>query len=283
MLLTRAVRGATSYWMRAAVLSLVIIISPAAVSAQVATSSDSTTTIADPTPALNPYDSADVESAVRAYFADVPVMAAIAKCESRFRQYTDGGNVLNGGSGGMIGVFQVNRSVHAKFALSLGHDINTLMGNLGYARYLYENEGTVPWNSSKYCWSKASLPAAAVSTVVHLVKSAALGNTAVAKASTNTEAATLKTASKLILTDNLKVGSEGAQVVVLQKLLNEAGYLVAKSGVGSPGNESDTFGAMTKAAVQRFQCAQNIVCSGSESTTGYGLVGAKTRAALMVD
>ncbi len=277
MLLTRAGRGAIGAFL----FSLVIIISPAAALAQVATST-ATTTIN--TPALDPHNSADVELAVKSYFADVPVMAAIAKCESRFRQYTDSGAVLNGGSGGMIGLFQINKSVHSKFALTLGYDITTLMGNMQYARYLYTNEGTTPWNSSKYCWSKESLPAAAVSAVVNIVKSATLGSTLVAQASTNAADATPKASSNAItLNQNLKLGSVSGQVIALQKLLNSAGYVVAKTGSGSVGDETDTFGAMTKAAVQRFQCAKNIVCSGSEATTGYGYVGAKTRAALMVE
>ena len=139
----------------------------------------------------------------------------------------------------MIGVFQINRSVHAKFALSLGDNISTLAGNMAYARYLYTQEGTDPWISSEGCWGSVE-----VST-------------------------------------NLKMGTVSPQVIALQKLLNSAGYAVAKNGAGSPGHESSTFGLATKAAVQRFQCAQNIACKGTEATTGYGLVGAKTRIALV--
>ena len=40
------------------------------------------------------------------------------------------------------------------------------------------------------------------------------------------------------------------------------------------------FGALTQAAVRRFQCRSGIVCTGSPATTGYGLVGPQTRAAL---
>lgn len=94
------------------------------------------------------------EKRVREYFKDIPVMIEIARCESNFRQYTDAGNVLRGGdSGGMVGVFQFFESIHATPALALGFDITTLEGNLGYAKYVYEREGTAPWDPAKYCWN----------------------------------------------------------------------------------------------------------------------------------
>jgi len=94
-----------------------------------------------------------VEEAVREYFKDIPVMIEIARCESKFRQHTADGSVLRGGfKGGMVGVFQVYESVHTKAANALGLDIETLEGNLGYAKHLYNESGTKPWNSAKGCW-----------------------------------------------------------------------------------------------------------------------------------
>ena len=94
------------------------------------------------------HDSAAVEKRVREYFADVPVMIDIARCESNFRQFTDGGAVFKGGNGGeMIGVFQLYGIYHIASALALGFDITTLDGNLAYARHLYENSGITPWSS----------------------------------------------------------------------------------------------------------------------------------------
>lgn len=96
------------------------------------------------------------EALVKAYFADVPIMAEIARCESRFRQFDSSGAPLYGGAGaGMIGIFQIHARIHAEFAADIGMDIYTLKGNLAYAKYLYESEGTRPWYSSYKCWGAA--------------------------------------------------------------------------------------------------------------------------------
>jgi hypothetical protein len=89
-----------------------------------------------------------IEKQVREYFADIPVMIEIARCESKFRQFTDSGAVLRGGAGGgMVGVFQFFESIHATPALKLGFDLKTIEGNLGYARHVYTESGSTPWKS----------------------------------------------------------------------------------------------------------------------------------------
>ena len=35
----------------------------------------------------------------------------------------------------------------------MGLDINTLSGNVTYARYLYQTDGLAPWLASSGCWS----------------------------------------------------------------------------------------------------------------------------------
>lgn len=91
---------------------------------------------------------AEIEKRVREYFTDIPVMIEIARCESKFRQFTDAGNVLRGGNGRqMVGIFQFFESIHAAPALALGFDLNTVEGNIGYARYLHTQEGVRPWAS----------------------------------------------------------------------------------------------------------------------------------------
>jgi hypothetical protein len=35
-------------------------------------------------------------------------------------------------------------------------DIYSLEGNMAYAKFLYENEGTKPWRSSSKCWESTA-------------------------------------------------------------------------------------------------------------------------------
>lgn len=80
------------------------------------------------------------------YFSDVPAMKYIAECESGTRQYIDAGTVLRGGAdNNMIGMFQLHQTYHRAPALLLGWDIDTLEGNVAYARHLYNSEGLTPW------------------------------------------------------------------------------------------------------------------------------------------
>ncbi|MDO8682598.1 MAG: peptidoglycan-binding protein, partial [Armatimonadota bacterium] len=72
----------------------------------------------------------------------------------------------------------------------------------------------------------------------------------------------------------LKLGSQGKDVTRLQELL-------AKDAEVYPeGKVTGYFGALTEKAVQRFQKKYGIASSGSPSTTGYGILGPKTRAKL---
>jgi hypothetical protein len=97
-----------------------------------------------------------VEEYVRSYFADEPIMAEIAKCESQFRQFGKDGKVIQNPTSSAVGLFQIMSSIHADFADDkLGLDVYSLQGNAAYARYIYDREGTRPWNASKTCWSKS--------------------------------------------------------------------------------------------------------------------------------
>ncbi len=97
------------------------------------------------------------EAYVSQYFADTPVLVSIAKCESRFRQWNSDGSIHRGEiNRSDLGVMQVNEYYHGEKADELGFDLYTLDGNLAYAKYLYEKEGSRPWASSQKCWGKAA-------------------------------------------------------------------------------------------------------------------------------
>lgn len=76
----------------------------------------------------------------------------------------------------------------------------------------------------------------------------------------------------------LDLGSEGEDVKNLQKVLNANGFMIAASGLGSVGNETTYFGALTKAAVVKFQLANGLIASAADPAAGF--VGPKTRAKL---
>ena len=60
----------------------------------------------------------------------------------------------------------------------------------------------------------------------------------------------------------LRVGDTGEEVYRLQTFLNENGYTVARTGPGSPGNETDTFDDATRRALESFQLVNGIPVSG---------------------
>ena len=94
-----------------------------------------------------------VKEAVEEYFSDIPILVSVARCESRFRHFNDDGTLHRGEVNEFdVGVMQVNEHYHLESAQKLKLNLHTLEGNLAYARYLYEREGTQPWSSSKKCW-----------------------------------------------------------------------------------------------------------------------------------
>jgi GNAT superfamily N-acetyltransferase len=49
---------------------------------------------------------------------------------------------------------RINEEYHNDKPKELGLDIHTMEGNVAFAKYLYETQGTSPWNASKSCWNK---------------------------------------------------------------------------------------------------------------------------------
>jgi hypothetical protein len=76
-----------------------------------------------------------------------------------------------------------------------------------------------------------------------------------------------------LLSRTLSPNSDGLDVVRLQTFLVSNNLLSSNYITGF-------YGSLTQSAIQNYQCAQNIVCSGSPATTGWGIVGPRTYAAL---
>ena len=74
---------------------------------------------------------------------------------------------------------------------------------------------------------------------------------------------------------DLKLGTSNEEVRELQKYLNAHGFTVATSGPGSPNHETTYFGPATRAALSRFQEANNI-------TPALGYFGPLTRAKMFL-
>lgn len=72
----------------------------------------------------------------------------------------------------------------------------------------------------------------------------------------------------------LSLGSTGSDVSQLQQ------YLASNPSIYPGGLVTGYFGALTQAAVQRWQASYGIVSSGSPATTGWGVVGPRTAAAI---
>ncbi len=109
---------------------------------------------------------AGVQEALEAYFADMPLMVVVAKCESGGgingspRQFGPDGSYLKGKQvSADTGVLQVNKTYHQARSEKLGYDIETLAGNMAYARLLQKEQGYWPWISSWPCWGKSPLAA----------------------------------------------------------------------------------------------------------------------------
>jgi hypothetical protein len=96
-----------------------------------------------------------LEKYVQDYFDETPILAKISKCESHYRQFDADGKILRGKvNSDDVGLMQINEHFHEKKATELGLDLETIEGNLAYAKYLYEKEGTKPWSASSKCWKK---------------------------------------------------------------------------------------------------------------------------------
>lgn len=99
-----------------------------------------------------------IENKLKAIFWDAPIMIEIARCESHLRQFDSKGNVLKGIVNPKDkGVFQISETYWLDVSNQLDYNIYAVNGNIQMARYIYDTQGTKPWNASKGCWSLSTL------------------------------------------------------------------------------------------------------------------------------
>ena len=77
----------------------------------------------------------------------------------------------------------------------------------------------------------------------------------------------------LTLSRSLYIGTKGTDVTKLQQFLRSTGDFTYPTITGY-------YGSVTAKAVQRYQCRTLNICSGTQNSNGYGVVGPKTRAML---
>ncbi len=102
-------------------------------------------------------ESPTIEEYVQEYYKETPILADIARCESRNRQFTKNGDIFRGEVNDRdVGVMQINEDYHLKTSKKLGYDLYSLEGNLAYGQYLYNKKGVAPWKASFKCWKKSN-------------------------------------------------------------------------------------------------------------------------------
>lgn len=115
----------------------------------------------------------------------------------------------------------------------------------------------------------------APSVAVADVQNASLLNSTSTTKIPSTEADTAKAPR---FTRNLRQGDRGEDVKRLQQFLNTNGFLVAKTGMGSPGKESPVFGPALQRALARFQEAHpETLLTPFGLKKGTGIFGTQTR------
>lgn len=92
--------------------------------------------------------SEEIQTLVEALFGPTSPMVDIIRCESHFRQFDASGVILRSYTDD-VGIAQINIDAHGEEALRMGIDIYSIEGNLQFARYLFDLQGTLPWVCAK--------------------------------------------------------------------------------------------------------------------------------------
>lgn len=136
---------------------------------------------------------------------------------------------------------------------------------------------TGPWSSSVKATTVG--PESSALTTRNFYAPAGSSSTGSSGSSSGGSAGSSSPTGGIWLTRDLYPGSQGADVRSLQEYLNAKGFTLATSGPGSPGNETTYYGALTTAAVRRFQEAHfQEILSPLGYFSGTGICGPSTRA-----
>ena len=76
----------------------------------------------------------------------------------------------------------------------------------------------------------------------------------------------------LSFSQNHQLWDHGAEIKTLQQFLNAQGFLVARSGPGSPGDETTVFGLLTYNALLKYQAAHDLPATGYFGPTTRGFM-----------
>lgn len=90
-----------------------------------------------------------------------PTLKRICSCESTGQpdrepqQFNADGSVKRGKINPLdTGMCQINLHYHEEAATKMGLDLETSYGNATYANWLFDREGSTPWNWSRSCWAE---------------------------------------------------------------------------------------------------------------------------------
>lgn len=165
-----------------------------------------------------------------------------------------------GGGGGVIGG-----------PLSVG----SVTGFFDYfAQFASTSASTTTTNTPTPTRSSTGLTETQVQSILSILLSFGVETEVLKNVETSLRGGTTAGGSNIVMfTRDLETGMIGDDVKALQQYLNSKGFTVAEIGPGSAGNETTKFGAGTRAALIKFQKANNI-------TPAAGYFGPKTRAAV---
>ena len=99
---------------------------------------------------------APIETEPADLFFGYPTLKRICTCESNLTHYENAdGAVLRGRVNYRdVGICQINEFYQKGRIERFGFDIYTPEGNIAFAKALFNEMGTVPWESSRACWER---------------------------------------------------------------------------------------------------------------------------------